>query len=252
MTAKFSFHNTAETISGWRIMLDPTVVESKGASDGIELTLLDAWVASSSSVLADEEFYGIPAIITNNWWYASGPVDVLLSGAADTDYRVKLFSPTNDAARDTTITFGATTVTYDNAGGLSQDPPTAPAEIVVTTDGSGDATITIDGTGTFAYASSITVDIETTTTPGLSSRTLSIEGVLQTNKTGIQRRITAGANLNGVQRSNATDVTTNASGVMPALDLSATAAAVGDTVRDTVLLPSGESISALRTVEDIS
>ncbi|MDG5498955.1 hypothetical protein [Marinobacter sp. BGYM27] len=163
----------------------------------------------------------------------------------------------NKNSRDTLFASNGVSATHTNGADIASCGPAASITTVTTDDGSGNAVIDVTvvraTSGDVAgYWSFFDVTVTAATTPGIPATTLSVEGVLQVSKTGIQRRITAGANLNGVQRHYATDVTTDASGFMPALDLSATALSVGDTVRDTVLLSSGETIGPLRTVEDIS
>jgi hypothetical protein len=75
------------------------------------------------------------------------------------------------------------------------------------------------------------------------------DGAALASLTGVQIRITAGANLNGTQVYYSGTETTNASGNFSTLDVSTSAAAAADSVRMQVLTAAGDSITSAETVE---
>jgi hypothetical protein len=74
------------------------------------------------------------------------------------------------------------------------------------------------------------------------------DGAALASLTGIQIRITAGANLNGTQVYYSGTETTNASGNFSTLDVSTSAAVAADPVRMQVLTAAGDSITSAETV----
>jgi hypothetical protein len=75
------------------------------------------------------------------------------------------------------------------------------------------------------------------------------DGSALASLTGVQIRITAGANLNGTQVYYSGTETTNASGNFSTLDVSTSAAVAADPVRMQVLTAAGDSITSAETVE---
>jgi hypothetical protein len=75
------------------------------------------------------------------------------------------------------------------------------------------------------------------------------DGSALASLTGIQIRITAGANLNGTQVYYSPTETTDASGNFSTLDVSTSAAVAADPVRMQVLTAAGDSITSAETVE---
>jgi hypothetical protein len=75
------------------------------------------------------------------------------------------------------------------------------------------------------------------------------DGAALASLTGVQIRITAGANLNGTQVYYSGTETTNASGNFSTLDVSTSAAVAADPVRMQVLTAAGDSITSAETVE---
>jgi hypothetical protein len=74
------------------------------------------------------------------------------------------------------------------------------------------------------------------------------DGSALASLTGVQIRITAGANLNGTQVYYSGTETTDASGNFSALDVSTSAAVAADPVRMQVLTAAGDSITSAETV----
>jgi hypothetical protein len=74
------------------------------------------------------------------------------------------------------------------------------------------------------------------------------DGSALASLTGVQIRITAGANLNGTQVYYSGTETTNASGNFSTLDVSTSAAVAADPVRMQVLTAAGDSITSAETV----
>jgi hypothetical protein len=75
------------------------------------------------------------------------------------------------------------------------------------------------------------------------------DGAAMASLTGVQIRITAGANLNGTQVYYSGTETTNASGNFSTLDVSPSAAVAADPVLMQVLTAAGDSITSAETVE---
>jgi hypothetical protein len=75
------------------------------------------------------------------------------------------------------------------------------------------------------------------------------DGSALASLTGVQIRVTAGANLNGTQVYYSGTETTNASGNFSTLDVSTSAAVAADPVRMQVLTAAGDSITSAETVE---
>jgi hypothetical protein len=117
-----------------------------------------------------------------------------------------------------------------------------------------DAAITTSGEYNLVIADSVAVTTQTQTVQ------LNVFGVVPSNNpaqkdgaalaslTGIQIRITAGANLNGTEVYYSPTETTDASGNFSTLDVSTSAAAAADPVRMQVLTAAGDSITSAETV----
>jgi hypothetical protein len=82
-----------------------------------------------------------------------------------------------------------------------------------------------------------------------SSNPAQKDGAALASLTGVQIRVTAGANLNGTQVYYSGTETTNASGNFSTLDVSTSAAVAADPVRMQVLTAAGDSITSAETVE---
>ena len=89
-------------------------------------------------------------------------------------------------------------------------------------------------------------------TPGIPADTLQFEGAVQANLTNLYVQIVTGTTGAGTQLFESSTVTTDANGVRASIDLSATAAAVGDPIRVTTRTADGKAFEHVTTVGDIS
>ena len=119
------------------------------------------------------------------------------------------------------------------------------------TDGFQDQAATPNDLATLSGQAVTNNSAQSAVTEGLPAYTLNKDGSPVGNLTGVKVRVTATGELNGTELYSVNNATTSA-GVLSAIDLSATSAAVGDTVTVEILTGANEGIVFSDLVEDIA
>jgi hypothetical protein len=172
-------------------------------------------------------------------WAATGYV----AGPAGPDYTQR-----KSSSFDVTHTLGTITTATLNAGAITINTTGAGTANLTDTSGittSGEYNLVLgDGTAIETYTVQLNVyGVVPSNNPAQK------DGSALASLTGVQIRITAGANLNGTQVYYSGTETTNASGNFSTLDVSTSAAVAADPVRMQVLTAAGDSITSAETVE---
>jgi hypothetical protein len=164
----------------------------------------------------------------------------LATGPDYTQRKGSTFTATHTLGTITTATLNAAAITINTTG----------AGTVNLTDTSGITTsgeynlILGDGAATETYTVQLNVyGVVPSNNPAQK------DGSALASLTGVQIRITAGANLNGTQVYYSPTETTDASGNFSTLDVSTSAAVAADPVLMQVLTAAGDSITSAETVE---
>jgi hypothetical protein len=164
-------------------------------------------------------------------WVSSGPDYTQRKGST--------FDATHTLGTITTATLNAAAITINTTG----------ASTVNLTDTSGVTTSGVYnlvlGDGAATQTQTVQVNVFGVVP---SNNPAQKDGAALASLTGVQIRITAGANLNGTQVYYSGTETTDASGNFSALDVSTSAAAAADPVRMQVLTAAGDSITSAETV----
>jgi hypothetical protein len=164
------------------------------------------------------------------------------SAATGPDYTQRKGS-TFDAAHTlgtiTTATLNGTAITINTTGASTVNLTDSSG---ITTSGEYDLVLG-DGAATETYTVQLNVfGVVPSNNPAQK------DGSALASLTGVQIRITAGANLNGTQVYYSGTETTDASGSFSTLDVSTSAAVAADPVRMQVLTAAGDSITSAETV----
>lgn len=258
-TIKITFHDpggVAKPSGNWNIIADATVTGLRtpdgkanaylkdfetGADTPIRLYVDVAFTGDSvSGVYATMEHHGWPEPVWDNVWQSNVASNVRLTGFSPNQAGTLLvagYSAT--AARDTNYQVnGGANHFYDN---VAAEPPAAPVTIPFTADSNGEVNLTGSVVSTYWYLTAIEIQYSESAMAGIPAEVIQLDGNAQANLTDVHVRVTAGQNtLNGTQLYSATNATTNASGVLSAIDLSATAAAIGDPVLLHILTADGK------------
>jgi hypothetical protein len=164
-------------------------------------------------------------------WVSSGPDYTQRKGST--------FTATHTLGTVTTATLNAVAITINSTG----------AGTVNLTDTSGVTTSGVYnlvlGDGAATQTQTVQVNVFGVVP---SNNPAQKDGSALASLTGIQIRITAGANLNGTQVYYSPTETTDASGNFSTLDVSTSAAVAADPVRMQVLTAAGDSITSAETV----
>jgi hypothetical protein len=156
--------------------------------------------------------------------------------------------------KGSTFTATHTLGTVPNSATINGLAVTLSNATTTTVDVTVDAAITTSGEYNLVIADSVAVTTQTQTVQvnvfGVvpSNNPAQKDGAALASLTGIQIRVTAGANLNGTQVYYSGTQTTDASGNFSALDVSSSAAVAADPVRMQVLTAAGDSITSAETV----
>jgi hypothetical protein len=166
-------------------------------------------------------------------------LDAAVAGPDYTQRKSSTFTATHTLGTITTATLYGAAITINSTG----------AGTVNLTDTSGVTTSGVynlvlgDGAATETYTVQLNVfGVVPSNNPAQK------DGTALASLTGVQIRITAGANLNGTQVYYSGTETTDASGNFSALDVSTSAAVAADPVRMQVLTAAGDSITSAETV----
>jgi hypothetical protein len=167
-------------------------------------------------------------------------LDAAVAGPDYTQRKGSSFDATHTLGTITTATLNGTAITINTTG----------AGTVNLTDTSGITTSGVYnlvlGDGAATQTQTVQVNVFGVVP---SNNPVQKDGSALASLTGIQIRITAGANLNGTQVYYSGTETTNASGNFNTLDLSTSAAVAADPVLMHVLTAAGDSITSTETVE---
>jgi hypothetical protein len=161
------------------------------------------------------------------------------SGPDYTQRKGSTFDATHTLGTITTATLNAAAITINTTG----------ASTVNLTDTSGVTTSGVYnlvlGDGAATQTQTVQVNVFGVVP---SNNPAQKDGLALASLTGVQIRITAGANLNGTQVYYSPTETTDASGNFSTLDVSPSAAVAADPVRMQVLTAAGDSITSAETV----
>jgi len=197
---------------------------------------------NSSTVLADPFGSGLTPVATSdqNAFY----VQTVAGGADYTQRKGSTFDVTYTLGTITTATLNAVNV-FDHVSSQAAGTVSFTGAITdeITTSGVVDLVLG-DGATTETYTVQVNVyGVVPSNNPAQK------DGAALASLTGVQIRITGGANLDGTQVYYSGTETTDASGNFATLDVSTSAAAAADPVLMTVLTSAGNSITSTETVE---
>jgi hypothetical protein len=185
---------------------------------------------------ATNHYYSWIGIGTNG---DAAPTSSTPSGPDYTQRKGSTFDATHGLGTITTATLNGTAITINTTG----------SGTVNLTDTSGVTTSGVynlvlgDGAGTETYTVQLNVfGVVPSNNPAQK------DGSALASLTGVQIRVTDGANLNGTEVYYSPTQTTDASGNFNTLDVSTSAAAAADPVRMQVLTAAGDSITSAETV----
>jgi hypothetical protein len=214
----------------------PWVLGSAGTNN------FNQFAVRSNATAANDAFSGFYAgLSTSN--IAAGAFATFAVTASGPDYTQRkgsTFDATHTLGTITTATLNGAAITINSTG----------AGTVNLTDTSGVTTSgeynLVLGDGAATQTQTVQVNVFGVVP---SNNPAQKDGSALASLTGIQIRITAGANLNGTQVYYSGTETTNASGNFSTLDVSTSAAVAADPVLMQVLTAAGDSITSAETVE---
>jgi hypothetical protein len=218
------------------------VVEFMDTAEVAAYTPYSQWGATAdwgAGTITDSGSSGQNLTAPATWVYSADNPTIAATGPDYTQRKGSTFTATHTLGTITTATLYGAAITINTTG----------AGTVSLTDISGITTSGVynlvlgDGAATETYTVQLNVfGVVPSNNPAQK------DGSALASLTGVQIRITAGANLNGTQVYYSGTETTNASGNFSTLDVSTSAAVAADPVRMQVLTAAGDSITSAETV----